>query len=194
MHLSTPPNNDRHVTPENGSGPREAAPELPLWVACVPFLSKGSNLCDKRLLLRAASRRGGHPIGYSSFLSKGSNLCDKRLLLRAASRRGGHPIGYLWRPSTVSRMPTAGSIMITSQRGLVPVHAPSRLPSCSLGRREAADDAGGSATTETGRTTCPASLTGQVSRDGRQGHGSIQRMPPDEASPATLHPGHGWNC
>jgi hypothetical protein len=44
VHFSTPPNNDQHVTPSNGSGPREARPGLPPLVACVPFFGKGSNV------------------------------------------------------------------------------------------------------------------------------------------------------
>ncbi len=36
VHLPTPPNNDQHVTPINATGPREAGPELPLKVVCVP--------------------------------------------------------------------------------------------------------------------------------------------------------------
>src|SRR3712207_9282964 len=47
VHLSTPPNNDQHATPRNGSGPREAGPVLPLWVACVPFFSKGLSINGK---------------------------------------------------------------------------------------------------------------------------------------------------
>jgi hypothetical protein len=50
MHLSTPPNNDQQVSPRNGNGPREAGPELPVLVACVPLSSKELGVDGSRRL------------------------------------------------------------------------------------------------------------------------------------------------
>jgi hypothetical protein len=64
MQLSTPPDNDQRVTPRNDYGPREAGPELPLLVACVPFCSKGLLVSDKRWRLTVAGNCGRHFIGH----------------------------------------------------------------------------------------------------------------------------------
>jgi hypothetical protein len=54
--------NDQHVTPRNGSGPREAGPGLPLWVAYVPFFSKDLGIRGEGWKLRADGRRRRHLI------------------------------------------------------------------------------------------------------------------------------------